>query len=63
MGGSIMEVKVTTTVDVIVSILSNDGEGPAPRMLRSDQIEMQMWEEERGGFKHQFGPRGMRGWI
>lgn len=63
MGVNILEVKVTTTVDVIVSILSNDGPGPAPRMLRSDQVEMQMWEEERGGFRHEYGPRAMRGWI
>lgn len=59
-GPMALEVKVTTTIDVIVSILSNDGLGPST-LLPGDERGVEM--QAGGGFKHEYGPRSMNGWV
>lgn len=64
-GAQPFEVRVTTTIEVISTILSNDGkrgsmrEPAIPSTLQEDRIG----EREPSGFRHGYGPKGMHGWL
>lgn len=54
-----LEVRVTTTIEIISHILSNDG----PSTPRHGMTPQQTRGMESVGFNHGYGPKSMNGWL